>query len=681
MNTSQVDQVFACLRDLAANALREGQRGAYNDCMDALYEIEEWKNGGMKGEIPVDLSELKKVLCQGLSSNAQSEPAPQTDTHQDVSPSSSGLSSQEEARQLLDAGLQALDEEDVLTAISAFRTARTIGSGSVAFEAREWLAVAELRRTSRAYDLLSRARVARIRGDPQNEVEAYREVLRLDPENEEAKQGLSLAAKQRAVTIDHLQAVEEVRQLLKSPGRQLSDIEKGLLKAQVLLGEELDLITERKVGQWYAEGRRERADLLTRIGQAETIAAMENYAEAIAKYEELYADGYLEIEIDGTLGSTYERLSQLHKEYRDFCHTKAEQYYDRAESFMPSNPRAAAHILQQALDEFTYMPEADHTRLQQRLAELRDTIECWDRARALVDNAYTKASPQERLRLLQLAQNAYPAYDSIIVQVMEAKKDVANQIYGWVDDKYRRARLALHQEDYQAAEVYCVAARQRARDLADSSPELSKLLKKIDGLLEEIEQRYAREPDVNITESVVKLGSVEREPARTHPKVFISYSWDDDIHKAWVREFAVCLRADGVDVTLDQWETAPGDQLPEFMERAIRDNDYVLIVCTPRYRTRSDSRKGGVGYEGDIMAAEVFTTQNNRKFIPILRLGMWEEASPSRFLASYYLDFRDDPYSKQCYNLLLDTIYGVRPVRPVLGPIPARYSGQSQEST
>jgi hypothetical protein len=37
------------------------------------------------------------------------------------------------------------------------------------------------------------------------------------------------------------------------------------------------------------------------------------------------------------------------------------------------------------------------------------------------------------------------------------------------------------------------------------------------------------------------------------PTAFISYSWDTEEHKAWVREFAARLRADGIDVTPDQW--------------------------------------------------------------------------------------------------------------------------------
>jgi hypothetical protein len=43
------------------------------------------------------------------------------------------------------------------------------------------------------------------------------------------------------------------------------------------------------------------------------------------------------------------------------------------------------------------------------------------------------------------------------------------------------------------------------------------------------------------------------------------------VHRAWVRDFATQLRTDGVNVTLDQWEVQPGDQLPAFMERAVRD--------------------------------------------------------------------------------------------------------------
>lgn len=52
----------------------------------------------------------------------------------------------------------------------------------------------------------------------------------------------------------------------------------------------------------------------------------------------------------------------------------------------------------------------------------------------------------------------------------------------------------------------------------------------------------------------------------TNPKVFISYAWESEALKDWVRNLAIELRNKGVDAKLDQWEVVPGDQLPHFME-------------------------------------------------------------------------------------------------------------------
>jgi nucleoside phosphorylase/tetratricopeptide (TPR) repeat protein len=154
------------------------------------------------------------------------------------------------------------------------------------------------------------------------------------------------------------------------------------------------------------------------------------------------------------------------------------------------------------------------------------------------------------------------------------------------------------------------------------------------------------------------------------PKVLLSYSWDDDAHTEWVRQLATRLRGDGVAVTLDRWHAAPGDQLPEFMERAVRENDFVVAVCTPRYKERFNSRGGGVGYEGDIMTAEVFTGGSQRKFIPVLRRGSWTEAAPSWLLGKFYIDLSGDPYSEMGYETLLRTLHGAIEAAPTIGRKP-----------
>ncbi len=151
------------------------------------------------------------------------------------------------------------------------------------------------------------------------------------------------------------------------------------------------------------------------------------------------------------------------------------------------------------------------------------------------------------------------------------------------------------------------------------------------------------------------------------PSAFVSYSWDNEEHKEWVRALCSRLRGDGVDVTLDQWHLIPGDQLPRFMERAVRQSDYVLIVCTPKYKIRSDNRTGGVGYEGDIITAEALNTRNERKFIPILRTGIWKEAAPSWLLGKYYIDLSHPHSSEIQYQDLLTTLLGTRQHAPPLG--------------
>jgi len=145
-----------------------------------------------------------------------------------------------------------------------------------------------------------------------------------------------------------------------------------------------------------------------------------------------------------------------------------------------------------------------------------------------------------------------------------------------------------------------------------------------------------------------------------------------------VKALAARLRTQGgVDVTLDQWAAVPGDQLPAFMETAVRENDFVLVVCNARYRDRSNRRAGGVGYEGDIMTGEVMNFQNRRKFIPLLREGEAKGTLPSWLLGSYYLDFRGDPYPESSYQDLVRTLHSARTQAPPVGARPDLTGGRS----
>lgn len=161
-----------------------------------------------------------------------------------------------------------------------------------------------------------------------------------------------------------------------------------------------------------------------------------------------------------------------------------------------------------------------------------------------------------------------------------------------------------------------------------------------------------------------------------HPKIFISYSWEDDEHKDWVRNLAARLIADGIDATLDQYDLELGDRLPEFMEQAIAGADYVLIVCTPKYKSKSDGRKGGVGYEGHIISGELFTKKNERKFIPLIRKGTALTAIPTFLLGKLGIDLTDEKRYEDSYKDLVTTLYHVK-LKPNIGSNPS-YIQKSQ---
>ena len=153
------------------------------------------------------------------------------------------------------------------------------------------------------------------------------------------------------------------------------------------------------------------------------------------------------------------------------------------------------------------------------------------------------------------------------------------------------------------------------------------------------------------------------------PRVFISYSWESEGHKAWVRFLAEQLRGYRIDARLDQWYVKTGDSFTQFMELEVEAADYVIAVCTPVFASKSNARSGGVGYEQQIVTAKVVKGAERSKFLPILRLGELDGencAIPTHFLGTAVIDFRDESKFEQSIEELLRTIYK----KPKFGPPP-----------
>ncbi len=157
-----------------------------------------------------------------------------------------------------------------------------------------------------------------------------------------------------------------------------------------------------------------------------------------------------------------------------------------------------------------------------------------------------------------------------------------------------------------------------------------------------------------------------------HPTVFISYSWDGDEHKDWVRQLASHLRGHGVNVVLDQWDVRLGDDLPFFMEQGLSKAHLVLCICSSQYVEKANAGKGGAGYEKRILAADMLNDSNRRHIIPIIKNNHSESKLPIFLSGLLYLDFDRGNYY-DCYRSLLERIFGedIRN-KPPLGENPFR---------
>lgn len=106
-------------------------------------------------------------------------------------------------------------------------------------------------------------------------------------------------------------------------------------------------------------------------------------------------------------------------------------------------------------------------------------------------------------------------------------------------------------------------------------------------------------------------------------RVFVSYSWDNHEHKAWVRKLAEDL--DTFHELLVTWDGFDLDELSDknyFMETGLYDSDFILVVATKRYSHKADLRKAGVGtetYMATAMHWEQLAHRHKSKVIVIQR--------------------------------------------------------------
>ncbi len=147
--------------------------------------------------------------------------------------------------------------------------------------------------------------------------------------------------------------------------------------------------------------------------------------------------------------------------------------------------------------------------------------------------------------------------------------------------------------------------------------------------------------------------------------VFISYSWEPEETKAWAEKLGNALKQTGFSVRLDCWDLRAGADLLKYMESAVRESDFVLLICTPEFAAKANAGAGGVGYEKRIVCGELYHGSPEEKFIPLLRAGDPAVALPSYLKSKLYVDFRENAEFESKFRGLASDLGS--------GPAPARH--------
>ncbi len=133
---------------------------------------------------------------------------------------------------------------------------------------------------------------------------------------------------------------------------------------------------------------------------------------------------------------------------------------------------------------------------------------------------------------------------------------------------------------------------------------------------------------------------------RSSTLVFISYSWEDVAHKEWVRNLALRLIREHIDVVLDQLApsfnlNSPQDEINAWMAQSINNSDKVIAVLTPEYRQKAEIGIGGVGFEyHHLLTERGIVSKKLGRYVGVLRKGDYSESLPLYLKERPVIDMR-----------------------------------------
>lgn len=163
-----------------------------------------------------------------------------------------------------------------------------------------------------------------------------------------------------------------------------------------------------------------------------------------------------------------------------------------------------------------------------------------------------------------------------------------------------------------------------------------------------------------------------------NPIVFISYSQDSVSFADKVLSFSNRLRREGIDAILDQYEEAPSEGWPRWMESSINKADYVIVVGSKGYYDKiygnvEQGNGRGVKWEGNLIYQKLYMSDSiNEKYIPVVFAENDLEYIPTPLQGSTYYNVSDDVRFDKLYWRLRGVTAKEKPPLGKLRPLPEK---------
>jgi hypothetical protein len=297
-------------------------------------------------------------------------------------------------------------------------------------------------------------------------------------------------------------------------------------------------------------------------------------------------------------------------------------FFTRLEEERPGRKAEINRIRTLSL-ELERVARTETRRLSSTVLRRRSKNETSEHPWAVADDG---TPPASQARVYELAREFNISNEELIANLQALGIDVINHLSPLNADEVARVKRSLERERVMGTETRRLSStvlRRRSKSESSAAPRAV-----VDDGTPPASSSRSEEGLIAAT-------------AASPSHVFISYSHDSPAHARRVFGLANRLRTEGVDAWIDQYEIAPAQGWPRWMQEQIEQADFILLVCTAAYRRRFEGKEDpgqgkGVTWEGLLAQQVLYEAQTrNERLVPVLFEDEDEEAALPMVLRPY----------------------------------------------